>query len=151
MDYVEPSLKTIQDSIKRVSEELAKHERADVREHKYLRDEATQMGMDNVSDKVNINVGDGGGQGGAGAMAAVIAALGNRNQGDNSAALIAALGNRNDDSSNLAPLYAMMNNNRHDGDGMNNMWPIILLALLGRGGRGGGLFGGGDDCGGGGG
>lgn len=109
-----------------------------------------KMGMDNVSDKVNINVGEGGGRGGAD-VAAVIAALGNRNQGNDNAALIAALGNRNDSAANLGPLLAMMGNRRDDHDGMNNLWPIILLALLGRGGRG-GLFGsGGDDCGGGGG
>lgn len=101
------------------------------------------MGMDNISDKVNLNINPGGdgGFGGAG-MAAVIAALGNRNQGNDNAALIAALGNRNDDSSQWAPLMAMMGRH-HDGDGMNNLWPIILLALLGRGGRG-GLFGGSD-------
>lgn len=94
------------------------------------------------SDKVNINVGgEGGGNGGA--MAALVAALGNRNQSDNSAALIAALGSRNNDgANNLAPLMAMMHN-RDDGDGMNNMWPLLLL-LLGRGGRSGGLFGGDD-------
>lgn len=99
------------------------------------------------SDKVNINLGDGGRGGydnGAG-MAAIIAALGNRNQGDNSAALIAALGNRNDDSSNMAPLMAMLAGRRDDGAGMNSMWPILLLALLGRGRSG--LLGGGDDCG----
>lgn len=119
------------------------------------------MGMDNISDKVNINVGDGGGFGGGGAgMAAVIAALGNRNEGSDNAALIAALGNRNDDSSNWAPLMAMMgqNNNlapllammgdrRHDNDGLGSMWPLLLLLLLGNR-RGGGLFGGdGDGCG----
>lgn len=92
------------------------------------------------TDKVIVNAG-GSGEG-AGAMAALVAALGNRNQGNDSAALIAALGNRNDDSSQWAPLMAMMG--RRDGDdGMNNLWPILLLALLGRG-RGGGLFGGGD-------
>lgn len=118
------------------------------------------MGMDNISDKVNINVGDGGGSLGGAGMAAVIAALGNRNEGSDNAALIAALGNRNDDSSNWAPLMAMMgqNNNlapllammgdrRHDGDGLGNMWPLLLLLLLGNR-RGGGLFGGdGDGCG----
>lgn len=107
------------------------------------------MGLDNISDKVNINLGEGRGSDSGAGLAAVIAALGNRNQGDNTAALIAALGNRNDDSSNWAPFMAMMGDRRHD-DGMNNLWPIILLALLGRG-KGGGLFGGGDgDCGGGG-
>lgn len=104
-----------------------------------------------ASDKVNINVGDGGGGGGAGGLAAVIAALGNRNQGNDNAALIAALGNRNDDSGNwIGPLMAMANNRGPgygygDGFGMGGggIWPIILLALLGR--RGG--FGGGDgDC-----
>lgn len=78
--------------------------------------------MDGIaSEKVNINVG--GGEGGGGAMAALVAALGNRNQGGDTAALIAAMGNRD----------------HHDG--MNNLWPILLLALLGK--RGG--FGGGDD------
>lgn len=95
--------------------------------------------MDGIaSDKVNIHVG--GGEGG-GSMAALVAALGQRNQGNDHAALIAALGNRNDSSSNLAPLFALMGRDRDDGH--NSLWPIILLALLGRGGRG-GLFGGGD-------
>lgn len=147
MEYEEPSLKTIQDSIKRVSEELTKHEYEDARVHKHEYKEATKMGMDNISDKVNINVGEGGGRGDSGATAAIIAALGNRNQGNDNAALIAALGNRNDNQ--LGPLMAMLGNNR-DRDGMGEMWPLLLL-LLGRGGRGGGLFGGGDgDCGGGG-
>lgn len=77
------------------------------------------------SDKVNINLG-GGESGGGGSMAAVIAALGNRNQGNDNAALIAALSNRND---------------RNDNDGMNSLWPLLLLGRRG--------FGGGDDCGGG--
>lgn len=97
------------------------------------------------SDKVNINLGGGDGGGGLGA-AAMIAALGNRNEGGDTAGLIAALGNRNNDGMGmaaLAPMLAGMNNN-----GMNNLWPIILLALLGR--RGGLGFGGdGDGCGGG--
>lgn len=96
--------------------------------------------MDGInSDKVNINLGEGGG-GGAAGMAALVAALGNRNEGSDNAALIAALGNRNDGAGSMAaiaPLLAGMNNN-----GMNNLWPILLLALLrGRGGLGG------DDCG----
>lgn len=100
------------------------------------------MGMDNISDKVNINVGEGrGGYDGGGSMAALVAALGNRNQGNDNAALIAALGNRNDNQ--LAPLMAMMGDRRHDRDGMGEMWPLLLL-LLGRG-RG-GFGGGGDDC-----
>lgn len=100
------------------------------------------MGMDNISDKVNINVGEGRSGGDSGAMAALVAALGNRNQGDNSAALIAALGTRNSDSQ-LAPLMAMMNGNNRDRDGLGEMWPLLLL-LMGRG-RG-GFGGGGDDC-----
>lgn len=95
------------------------------------------------SDKVNINLGGGeGGTGGAG-LAAVIAALGNRNEGGDTAGLIAALGNRNNDGGMAAMLPALM---AGQNNGLNNIWPIILLALLGRGGRG-GLFGGGDDCG----
>lgn len=102
------------------------------------------MGLENVSDKININLGDGGGRGGndGGAMAALVAALGTRNQGGDHAGLIAALGNRNSDG-NLAPLLAMMHN-RNDGDGLNSMWPLLLLLGLGRGGHGGGFFGGGD-------
>jgi len=108
------------------------------------------MGMEGVSDKVNINLGDGYGRGGGGdslggaGLAAVIAALGNRNEGGDTAGLIAALGNRNNDGLGGGGLAAMMAMNGNNG--MNNMWPIILLALLGRG-RG-GLFGGGDgECG----
>ncbi len=86
-----------------------------------------KMGMDNVSDKVNINVGDGGGSGG---MAALIAAMNSGGGDNNIPALIAAMGNQN----------------RNQDGGMNSMWPILLLALLGGRGRG-GLFGGGDDCG----
>lgn len=100
--------------------------------------------MDGVnSDKVNIHLGDGGrggdGFGGAG-MAAVIAALGNRNQGNDMAGLIAALGNRNE--KDYGPLMAMMANRNNDNDGMNSLWPILLLLLRGRGG-----FGDGGDCG----
>lgn len=104
----------------------------------------TKMSAADIMDKVNINVGsDGSGSGGAG-LAAVIAALGNRNEGGDTAALIAALGNRNNDGaglSALAPMLAAQNSG-----GMNNLWPIILLALLGRG-RGGLLGGDGGDCG----
>jgi hypothetical protein len=101
------------------------------------------------SDKVNINLGEGGG-GSAGNMAAVIAALGNRNQGSDNAALIAALGNRNDDSNNnLAPLMAAMSGGGGGfGGGMNGILAIAALGLIfGRGGRGGLFGGGGDDCG----
>lgn len=101
------------------------------------------MGIETGSDKVNINVGGGEGGGNGGAMAALVAALGNRNQGDNSAALIAALGNRN--HSEMGPLMAMMANRRDGDDGLNSMWPLLLLLGLGRGGHGGGLFGGGGD------
>ena len=60
---------------------------------------------------------------------------------DNAAALIAAMGNKGSDMSALAPLLAA-------GGGLggaNGIWPIALLALLGR--NGGGLFGGGDNAG----
>lgn len=88
--------------------------------------------MDGInSDKVSINVGGEGGGGGGAGLAAVIAALGNRNQGNDNAALIAALGNRNDHS-------------RDDGFSGGGMLGIVaLLALLNRG-RGG--FGGDDGC-----
>lgn len=105
--------------------------------------------MDGIaSDKVNINVGgggEGGGYGGA-SMAALVAALGQRNQGNDHAALIAALGNRNDSGANLAPLFALMGHRDNDGFGQGGLWPIILLALLGRHGGFGGFGGGGDCC-----
>lgn len=102
--------------------------------------------MDGIaSDKVNIHVG--GGEGGGMQAAALVAALGNRNEQGSLAPLIAALGNRNENNS-IAPLIAMMGNrDRGCDDGNNSLWPIILLALLGRG-RGGGLFGGDGDGGG---
>lgn len=153
------TLKALEDSVKKVSEELSKHEHEDIKnmeyvkkhihecthehKHTYEANEGTKMGMDNLSDKVNINLGDGGRGGDSGAMAALVAALGNRNQGDNSAALIAALGNRNH-SNELAPLMAMMaNKDRGHDNGLGEMWPLLLL-LMGRGNNGGGLFGGGD-------
>lgn len=104
------------------------------------------MGMDNISDRVNINLpgGSDGGMGGLGA-AAVIAAMGNRNEGSDNAALIAALGNRNDGMGANALLPALMAGGGGLG-GQNALWPIILLALLGRGGRGGLFGGGGDEC-----
>jgi hypothetical protein len=161
MEHEESSLKTLQDNIEKLSRELAKHERQDVKNLEYVKAhipdqtqmyrEDSKMGLENVSDKININLGDGAQRGGGAEMAALVAALGTRNQGGDHAALIAALGNRNDTGANLAPLLAMMHN-RNDGDrdGMGNMWPLLLLLLLGRGGHGGGIFGGGDDnCGGG--
>lgn len=101
------------------------------------------------TDKVIVNAGSGGGEG-MGGMAALVAALGNRNEGSDNAALIAALGNRNGGNSDLAPLMAMMANGGMNNGGMNNIWPIILLALLGRGNGRGGIFGGDEGgCGGG--
>lgn len=84
-----------------------------------------------VTDKVNINLGGEGGGGGYGAsMAALVAALGNRNQGSDNAALIAALGNRND------------GHRGDDGFGFGGGGILGLLAILGllrgRGGIGGG-------------
>lgn len=84
------------------------------------------------TDKVIVNAG-GGGEG-MGGMAALVAALGNRNEGGDNAALIAALGNRNE-SAGLAPLFAAMSGGGFGGG--NSLWPIILLALLGRRGLGG--------------
>lgn len=103
-----------------------------------LKEEPKMEGI--ASDKVNINVGGEGRSGydGGAGLAAVIAALGNRNQGNDMAGLIAALGNRNE--KDYGPLLAMMANNRHDDHGIANMWPLLLL-LLGR--RG---FGDGDHC-----
>ncbi len=75
------------------------------------------------TDKVIVNAG-GSGSEGSGSMAAVIAALGNRNQGNDNAALIAALGNRNDDSNSWGPMLAAMNNRRGD-DGFGGMNGIL--------------------------
>lgn len=99
------------------------------------------------TDKVIVNAG-GGGEG-AGNMAAVIAALGNRNQGNDNAALIAALGQRNE-ASTLVPLLAALGNRnedrRHDdGFGFGGSGILGLLAILGLL-RGRGGLGGGDDC-----
>ena len=131
-----------------IVELLREHENRSQHRYESLKAEVGKMGEGINTDKVIVNAGSGGGD--SGSVAAIIAALGNRNQGNDNAALIAALGNRNDDSANWAPMMAMMGGGGGFGGGnMNNIWPIILLALLGRGGRG-GLFGGGDDCGGGG-
>lgn len=102
--------------------------------------------MDGIaSDKVNIHVGGGEGRGDGGAgLAAVIAALGNRNQGGDNAALLAALGNRN--QNDMAPILAMLANRDDrrgdDGFGFGGGGILGLLAILGllrgRGGLGGG-------------
>lgn len=76
------------------------------------------------TDKVIVNAGGSGDGGMAAVLPALIAAM-NSGGGDNNLAGILAAQRGNND---LAPLMAMMNN-RNDGDGMNNMWPIILLAL----------------------
>lgn len=129
-----------------LADQLRRHETRSQERYEMLagqlktKSENTMEGIN--SDKVNINLGGGEGAGGGASIAAIIAALGNRNQGNDNAALIAALGNRNDSAANLGPLLAMMGNRRDDNDGMNNLWPILLLTLLrGRGGLGG------DDCG----
>lgn len=123
---------------------LADHERASRVRYEGVMDKIDEIKQWNtdkeskmsegIMDKVNINVGEGRG-GDGGNMAAVIAALGNRNQGNDNAALIAALGNRNDSAANLGPLMAMLANGRDNHNGMDNMWPLLLL-LLGRRGFG---------------
>lgn len=85
------------------------------------------MGMTDIMDKVNINVG-GDGSGGLGGMAG----------------LLGLLSNRNSDPNNLATLMAAGGGGGFGGG--NNIWPILLLALLGRD-RGGLFGGGGNDCG----
>lgn len=114
-----------------------------------VRKDEKESKMDGInSDKVNIHLG-GTGDGGAGngaAMAALVAALGNRNNGGgDNAALVAALGNRNNDGLGGAALLGPLLAGAGGGFGnANGLWPILLLALLGRGGFG---FGGRDgDC-----
>lgn len=91
----------------------------------------TDMGMDNISDKVNLNINPSGGDGGFGGMGALAAMM---------------MANRGDDSqSNIwASILPALMNQRNDGGfgGGNSVWPILLLALLRNG--GGGLFGGGN-------
>lgn len=90
------------------------------------------MGMDNISDKINLNVTPGGGDGYGGGQAAMIAAL---------------LNGRNQDSGQAGMLAALLNNRSVDGGfgGAGGIGMIALLALLARGGHG-GIFGGGGDC-----
>lgn len=106
----------------------------------------SQMSEGINTDKVIVNTGGGGGDG-AGGMAALVAALGNRNSGGDMAALVAALGNRNSDGAGMWPAM-MAANGGFGNNGINGILPLILLAGL-FGGRGrGGLFGGeGDGCG----
>lgn len=101
------------------------------------------------TDKVIVNAG-GSGDGGGMQAAALVAALGQRNQGNDNAALIAALGSRNE--KDWGPIMALMGDrHRRDDDGfggMNGILGIAALGLIFGGGRRGGLFGGGgDDCG----
>lgn len=93
--------------------------------------EGYDMGMDNISDKVNINVGEGRGGYDGGGQAAMIAAL---------------LNGRNQDSGQAGMLAALLNNRATDGGfgGSGGIGLIALLALLSRG--HGGVFGGGDGC-----
>lgn len=97
------------------------------------------MGMDNISDKVNLNINPGGGDGGFGGSAG-LAALMMANRGDDSQSNIWA-----------SILPALTNQDRGGfGGGMGGLLGLAALGLIfGRGGHG-GLFGGGgsDDCGG---
>lgn len=104
--------------------------------------------MDGInSDKVQIHVG-GGGDGGAASTAAVIAALGNRNQADLSPAILASLGNRNQGDNIPALIAALSGHDRHRGyddggfgfgGGGGILGLLAILGLLrGRGGLGGG-------------
>lgn len=102
-----------------------------------------------ASDKVNIHVGGGGGDSGA-STAAVIAALGSRNQGSDNAALLAALGSRNQADMTPALIAALSGHDRRgygdgDGFGFGGGGILGLLAILGLL-RGRGGLGGGGDC-----
>lgn len=84
----------------------------------------TDMGMDNISDKVNLNInpsGGDGGLGGAGLAALMMASKGGDSQSNIWASILPALMNQ-----------------RNDGAGMNSWWPLLLLL-----GRHGGVLGGG--------
>lgn len=134
MGYSESPLGSIEQRLKELSKDLAEHVREDKQIHEkaqvpqYEYREASKMGMDNISDKVNINVGDGGGMGGG---LSGLAALMMANRGD-------------DSQSNIwASILPALTNQDRGGMGGNSMWPLLLL-LLARGGHG-GLFGG-NDC-----
>lgn len=129
-----------------VPQQFQQHEERSQKRYEMLSEQLKQtqfkgknMGSENVSEKTIVNV-DGGGRGGSDGMAAaMIAALGNRNQGNDNASLIAALGSRNNDGLGGGALAALLANRDRD-NGLDSLWPLLLL--LGR--RGG--FGGGDDC-----
>lgn len=96
---------------------IAEHEYASQNRHKTVLaelkplSEGKRMGMDNISDKVNINVSEGR----SGSETAMIAAL---------------LNGRNQDGNMNAVLPLLANGG---GLGNNSIWPILLLALAGRG------------------
>lgn len=98
---------------------------------KDLEKKGKEMGMDNINDKVNINVAPGGGSGGGFDMGGLAAMM---------------MASRGDDSqSNIwASILPALMNQRDAGVGGNGLWPLLLLFLLrGRGGLGDG----GGDCG----
>lgn len=122
------------------------HEERSQERYEHLMDKVDGYGegkdMEGInSDKVNINLGGGeGGSGGGMQAAALVAALGQRNQGGDNAALIAALGARNQGYGG------------GDGLGMGGLGGggllggLLVGSLLGGGRRGGLLGGGGDEC-----
>jgi hypothetical protein len=112
-----------------------------------IKEDEKEKNMEGVgSDKTNIYVGEGRGSDSGASTAAVIAALGSRNQGSDNAALLAALGSRNQADMTPALIAALSGHDRHRGDdgfGFGGGGGILgLLAILGllrgRGGLGGG-------------
>lgn len=112
-----------------------------------IKEDEKEKTMEGVgSDKTNIYVGEGRGSDSGASTAAVIAALGSRNQGSDNAALLAALGSRNQADMTPALIAALSGHDRHRGDdgfGFGGGGGILgLLAILGllrgRGGLGGG-------------